>query len=69
MSPIQAVPLQAAEKNENLIFVLTNSGGHVAWLGSSGEVFHGTSWADRAVTEFFLNFRNVQQEEKNVTPL
>ncbi|ELR19743.1 abhydrolase domain containing protein 3, putative [Acanthamoeba castellanii str. Neff] len=49
-SPSESVPVRVVEDNENIIFGLTDRGGHLAWL--EGWDFWEEAWMDRAVVQF-----------------
>ncbi|ELR19740.1 uncharacterized protein ACA1_200570 [Acanthamoeba castellanii str. Neff] len=46
----RSVPVRVVEDNENIIFGLTDRGGHLAWL--EGWDFWEEAWMDRAVVQF-----------------
>jgi predicted alpha/beta-fold hydrolase len=48
--PSASVPVRVVEDNENIIFGLTDRGGHLAWL--EGWDFWEEAWMDRAVVQF-----------------
>jgi predicted alpha/beta-fold hydrolase len=48
--PSASVPVHVAEHNDNVVFGLTERGGHLAWL--EGWDFWEEAWMDRAVVQF-----------------
>jgi len=52
--PSEAIPAETYLKNSNLIFCVTNCGGHIAWL-EGFPIFWKTSWCDRLLSSYFTN--------------
>jgi len=50
ISPHKAIPVKAAESNPNLLFAVTERGGHIAYLKNFK--FWASSWADDVFMEF-----------------
>jgi predicted alpha/beta-fold hydrolase len=48
--PSASVPVHVTHENENIVFGLTDRGGHLAWL--EGWDFWEEAWMDRAVVQF-----------------
>jgi len=65
--PVESVPVEVAETNENLIIALTDRGGHLAWL--EGWDFWEEAWMDRVVVQFINALRNCSNSSSNNTDI
>lgn len=60
----ESIPRDIIEKNENVILIETETGGHLAWEAGPEAPF-GAPWPDALVMQFFQSLVKTKRERKN----
>ena len=60
----ESIPRDIIEKNENVVLIETETGGHLAWEAGPEAPF-GAPWPDAVVMQFFQSLVETKRERKN----
>jgi len=63
MVPAESVPVQIAEQNPNVMFVITRKGGHVGWMTDFNVLRLHKSWMDKVVVEYLHAAMKLQSQQ------
>ncbi len=61
---LESVPFTTVEKNHNLLFVSTSTGGHIGWL-SGLQIWNNISWIDKGAVLFMQSVLELKDETKH----